>query len=121
MREYKTKKEWLERNFGSGLLTHDEPMTEFYYKALHDYNMGVSDADDYAWLNTLFGYDIGADNAMEIIRWYYENLDTTVMESVDIHQKEMLANLLDEFGFHLDFSQWPTEEPQFLRYEFDPI
>ena len=42
------------------------------YRAMKDYGMDLSDSDRWAWLNTLFGYDIGADRALGIIRWYDE-------------------------------------------------
>lgn len=115
------KLEYLNRNVGEDFsIPHDPDCINHYYKSLHDYGMGVCDADDYAWLNTLFGYDIGAERALGIIRWYYENLDATVMDMVTVASKETLQNICElELGLHLDFSCWPEEEPKVLRFGFD--
>lgn len=119
MKNINEMKEWIIKEIGF-LPVDDEDGVEFYYTAMHDYDMGLTDADDYAWLNTLFGYDICADHALEIIRWYYENLDTTIQDAVSIDQMETLRNICEmELGFHLDFSNWPTEEPKYFRYDFD--
>lgn len=40
---------------------------EHTYRAMHDYGMNVQDSERWAWLNTLFGYDIGAERALDVI------------------------------------------------------
>lgn len=113
-----TKAEWIEKEIGF-LPVDGEEGIDFYYKAMHDHDMGLYDADDYAWLNTLLRYDIGAERALSIIRWYYENLDATVQDMVDHDQKETLKNICEsELGLNLDFSHWPEKEPIFLEYGF---
>ena len=112
-----THKEWLDNEIGESLIPNDEVVLDFYYHAMHDFDMGLTDADDYAWLNTLFGYDIGADHAKEIIRWFYENQDTTVQDAIRHESKDTLQSICElELGIHLDFSKWLDYEPEYLRY-----
>lgn len=88
---------------------------KFYYRAMHDNGMDLYDADDYAWLNTLLGYDIGADHAKGICRWLYENDET-----VTSYCAENLGTLKSicelELGYHLDFSNAVTETPEAIQY-----
>ena len=109
------KADWIENEIGF-IPVDKEAAVEFYYKAMHDYDMALMDADDYAWLNTLFRYDIGADRALEIIKWFYEQ---TVVDAVSVNQKETLENICRfELGLHLDFSHWPDKEPKIFEYGF---
>ena len=120
-----TKREWLVKELGESWVTEQIDFPEgidHYYKGMHDYGMGVTDCDDWAWLNTLFRYDIGAENAKKIIGWYYENEDTTVQDAVSVEKSEELWYVCDiELGIHLDFSHWPKEEPTALEYGFNKI
>lgn len=114
----KEKMEWLTKEIGF-VPVDDGCGVNFYYKAMHDYGMNLCDADDWAWLNTLFRYDIGAERALAITTWYYENEDCTASEAVDVTQKETLRNICEwELGYHLDFSHWPDKEPEALQYGF---
>lgn len=114
MKSCEEKRNWLAKELGKDYYYEfTEPKTiNHYYKAIHDFNMGLTDADDYAWLITLFGYDIGAENAFEIIRWYYENFDATVNDMVGINQKIELWYVCNKLNIHLDFSMWTDAEPK---------
>ena len=113
---------WLAKEFGRSFAESIKDNPEViihYYKACHDYNMGMSDADDYAWLNTLFRYDIGAERALDIIRWYYENYDSTLQDSITVNSRETLKSICEmELGLNLDFSHWPKTEPKCFEYGF---
>ena len=88
---------------------------EHTYRAMKDYGMSVYDADKWAWLNTLFGYDIGAERALSLIRWYDEN----GMDVLDItaDEKETLKNVAElELGFHFNYSAFSKETPDAIRY-----
>lgn len=65
--------------------------------------MSLSESDRWAWLNTLFGYDIGADRALDLDNWYYENgMDVLEIEADD---RETVKNICElELGLHLNFS-----------------
>ena len=109
------KREWLEKEVGAGMLTGlDDLAIDFYYMAMHDNGMDWSDADGYALLNTLFGYDIGADHARGIIRWLYEH-DFEITE-VEAGEKGMMEAACNELGYHLDFGYWMYEDHEYLRY-----
>lgn len=118
---YEEKLNWLTRMFGHSFtdqIDDNREAIDHYYKATHDYDMGITDADDWAWLNTLFRYDIGADHALGIIDWCYENEEATVMDCVNVDEKELLQNICETLGFHLDFSHWPDKEPKALEFGF---
>ena len=115
------KLNWMKSIYGEYFISQiaNNPMAiRHYYKAIHDYDMGVTDADDYAWLNTLFQYDIGGVNAMYLIRWFYVSENTTVQDRINVGSKEELKDLCGNIGLHLDFSNWVNEEPKALRFEF---
>ena len=111
---------WLHKEIGDYFdLSYGDECIDFYYKAMHDYGMNICDADDYAWLNTLFNYDIGADRAIAITNWIYENMDSTACEVVDVDYKGTLKNICElELGFKLDFTNWSDEEPKTLRFGY---
>ena len=118
---YEEKLNWLTRMFGHSFtdqIDDNREAIDHYYKATHDYDMGITDADDWAWLNTLFRYDIGADHANGIIEWFYENEEATVMDCVNVDEKKLLQNICETLGFHLDFSHWPDKEPKALEFGF---
>lgn len=112
------KKEWIENKIGSVLSGLDELGIDFYYMAMHDNGMDLYDADRYAWLNVLFGYDIGADHALGITNWYYEsNMD--VLELVGgLKCKEEMMRVTDELGYHLNYTYWVWDEPDYVEYTY---
>ena len=83
---------------------------EHTYRAMKDYGMSVYDADRWAWLNTLFGYDIGADRALDLITWYDDNgLDVLDLTSDD---KDSLKNVAEmELGLHFNYAGFKDETP----------
>ena len=104
------------------------PAMEFWIKDITRMGIGCecyADVDRHAWLNTLFGYDIGFDNAMEIENWLwggeirpgqYRN-----MEALDLthNDKTIVEQCVKELGLNLSFDKWATKEPDVYRYEFD--
>lgn len=106
-----TKAEWIISEIGF-LPVEDDWGIDFYYKAMNGFDMGLCDADDYAYLNTLMQYDIGGENALAIIRWYYEEEDATVNDALNWDQKETLRDLCNNLGIELDFSGWVISEPE---------
>lgn len=88
---------------------------EHTYRAMTDYEMSAYDADKWAWLNTLFGYDIGAERALDIITWY-DNNGMDVLE-IEADSKGTLQNIVEmELGFHFDFSAFPDKTPEVISY-----
>ena len=111
-----TKRQWLKESGSWSVLSGlGDEAYDFYYMAMHDNGMHLYDADDYAWLNTLIGYDIGADNAKAIIRWLYEN-DQSAMsfEAEDIETLKSICEM--ELGLRIDFSRAAKETPRAIAY-----
>ncbi len=88
---------------------------EHTYRAMTDYGMSVYDADKWAWLNTLFGYDIGADRALGLITWYDDN-GMDVLE-ITADDKDTLKNVAEmELGLHFNYTAFPDETPDAISY-----
>lgn len=90
---------------------------EHTYRAMKDYGMSVYDADKWAWLNTLFGYDIGADRALGLITWYDDNgMDVLELTAGD---KETLKNVAEmELGFHFNYAAFAPYTPDAISYSW---
>lgn len=98
--------------------------SEFYIKHLIE-GWDICDIDRMAHLNTLFGYDIDADNAMKIDEWLWDTevndikdeypmgYDTLELEYKD---KELVQHCVEKLGLDLSFDKWRTED--FKCYEY---
>ena len=89
------------------------PAMEFYIKHTMEGEY-VFDIDRAAWLNTLFGYDIGYENAREIDSYLYER-DEEVCE-LEYTDKVKVKKIVDELGLNLDFSKWATSDVPCYKY-----
>lgn len=113
-----------------GYFSRDEngtPAMEFWIKDLMRMDIGcecMTDIDRHAWLNTLFGHNIGFDNAMEIENWlwggeirpnHYRNMEAL---DITINDKPLIQQCVKELGLDLSFDKWATKEPDVYRYEF---
>ena len=118
---FEEKLNWLTYTFGHSFTDQIDDNPEainHYYKATRDYDMGISDADDWAWLNTLIRYDIGAYHASGIIDWLYTNEDATVMDVINVNSRDKLEDICRELGYHLNFNHWVEKEPGALEFGF---
>ena len=94
----------------------DDDAVEFYYNANRNYGLCLYDTDRWAWLNTLFGYDIGADYALGISNWFYDNgLDVLELDS---RSKGMVADVCFALGYKLSFKTWASETPKAMQFSF---
>lgn len=84
------------------------------YRAMKDYGFSIRESEAWAWLNTLFGYDIGAYRARDIISYYEEN-DMSIMD-IGAESRRTLQDVAKELGLHFDFSGFPSETPEDIRY-----
>ena len=110
------KREWIESKIGKGILEgNDDDCYEFYYKAIHELGMDYSDADRWAWLNTLFNYNIGPDAAKAIINYQYETDGDDVME-FGCYQKEDLEAINYELGLELNFRNFVKKTPIAIKF-----
>ena len=108
---------WLQEKIGFVPADVDDyKAIDFYYRAMHDHDFGLCDVDDYAYLNTLFGYDIEIENARKLIVWFYEENDSTVQDAITVEDKDTLRNICEsELDLNLDFSKFTTEEPEYYQ------
>ncbi len=93
----------------------DEPFFKFYFRNLKEHR-DLADIDRYAWLNTLFQYDIDWDKAMKIDSWLWGNetvlkdyplgFETLELDWNDKESKQLLKKCNEECHLGLDFSKW---------------
>lgn len=103
----------------------EEDGGKFYVNGLVN-GADICDLDRYAWLNTLFQYDITFDKAMEIDSWlwgsetilkdYPLGYETLEIEWDNEKDKELLKKCNDELNLGLDFSKWITYDPVAYMY-----
>ena len=109
-----TKREWLENEVGSYVLGGiDDDGIDFFYKNMKD-DMSFQDTDRYAWLNTLFNYDIGKGNALAIINWLWEH-NSDVFEITENDAGTLCDITVKELGLHLDYSMW-NDKAEYIVY-----
>lgn len=113
-----------------GYFSRDEietPAMEFWIKDLMRMEINcecMTDIDRHAWLNTLFGYDIGFYSAMKIDNWLWgsedENGEYRDIETLSIGYKDksLIQRCAKELGLDLSFDKWATKEPDVYQYEF---
>lgn len=95
----------------------DPEMLAFYHKCYEKGIDSVSDVDSYAWLNTLFGYDIGWNKARTIITYLHRKVDLSALE-LDVSSKHYLQELSRKYNLSLKFGKWPDKNPIGIRYDF---
>ncbi len=98
-----------------------DPM-EFYIETLMETPIDNPwDIDRYCHLNTLFGYDIGHEAAMDINTWLWDpdinkmGLDIDIFD-ITYKDKELLEKCNEALGLGLSFDKWRTED--FNVYEY---
>ena len=84
------------------------------YRAIKEYGMSLYDADKWAWLNTLFGYDIGADHARVLIEWFYKN-GMDVME-LTAESLDTIRHVSEDLGLFFDYSRFAKTTPDMISY-----
>ena len=108
--------EEIESILGEDFLLSEE-MTEFYVEHWYDCEC-PTDIDDYAYLNTIFGYDIGSENAQKISTWLYEKFDMAVMDIPEGDDSDNLMRVAKwDLGLDLDFSNFNTDI-EAIRYDW---
>lgn len=82
----------------------------FYYNCMEN-NIDVCDADRYANLNTVLGYDIGFENFRKIDSYLWCERDIDLMElSGNEDSKQLIEEVVNVLGIDIDFSKWNDEE-----------
>lgn len=98
--------------------------SEFYIKHLME-GWDTCDIDRMAHLNTLFGYDIGVDNAIKIDWWLWDTEVNDIKDEypmgydtleLNYKDKEFVQHCVEKLGLDLSFDKWRTED--FKCYEY---
>ena len=111
-----TREQAIDQLVTDGIFDYEDignPAMEYYIKYTMEGEY-VFDVDRSAWLNTLFGYDIGYENAREIDSYLYER-DEEVCE-LEYTDKDKVKQIVDELGLNLDFSKWKTHDVPCYEY-----
>lgn len=118
-KEIERKRKWLESANGKDIVAGlDDNAIDFYFDAAQDISFSIYDADKWAWLNTLFGYDIGKENAIEILEWFYAN-DQDIMCLTAESKGTLQMICKSELWLSLSFDSFVTETPDFISYTWE--
>lgn len=110
------KVDWLNQKLGDIFsIDCSSKCIDFYYKYISE-GLALADVDKYAMLNTLFGYDIGKENALKLCEILWENIIEIVELGIDDNSKQHVIDACNELGLELDFSKWRTED--IVDYEY---
>jgi len=83
---------------------------EFFIKNLMENTDSLFDIERYARLNTLFGYDIGFENAIN-----EANIELDVFE-ISYKHKTLLMKCDSQCGLGLSFDKWKTKHIYCYEY-----
>ena len=79
----------------------------FYYNQLFINNMEIADADRYANLNTIIGYDIGINNFTDIDDYLWEEKGFDLLELNGCKKdRKIIEKVAEKLNIILDFSNW---------------
>ena len=93
-----------------------DDLIKFYYNCKEN-NIDSCDADRYANLNTVLGYDIGLENFRNIDGYMYCEKDYDLMDLVGTEAcKEMIKEACNVTGIEIDFSNWHDGEIKEYKY-----
>lgn len=82
----------------------------FYYNCMME-DIDVCDADRYANLNTVLGYDIGLENFRKIDSYLWCEKDIDLMElSGNDDSKQLIEEVVNVLGIDINFEKWNYEE-----------
>jgi hypothetical protein len=94
----------------------EEGLYKFYYYCMIN-NIDLCDADRYANLNTIIGYDVGKDNFEDIDSYLWGEEDYDLNElTISEEDKQLIKKVVDILNLDVDFSKWRTEEPKSYIY-----
>lgn len=124
-----TRQEAIDILIGNNIFTEEEidrheKTCEFYIKYIME-GIDICDIDRIAHLNTLFGYDIGEENAMAINIWLWDTAENDIADDypmgfetleLEYTDKELVQHCVEKLGINVSFDKWRTED--FKCYEY---
>ena len=90
----------------------------FYYNQLSINKLNVRDADRYANLNTILGYDVGIDFFRKIDSWFWNNGFDLILVTGSPLEKELMRIAAKSCRVNLDFSKWTDFTDQRYSYSY---
>lgn len=91
----------------------------FYYNQICIHNLDVCDADRYANLNTILGYDIGLAKFRLLDNWLWQHQFDLIELSGSDEDKEMLKKATKETKIKkLDYSSWRNMGKEKYMYSY---
>ena len=88
----------------------------FYYNCMMK-NIDVCDADRYASLNTVLGYDVGFNNFREIDLYLWGEKDFDLMDLFgNENGKQIVEEAVKVLNLDIDFSKWNNEDIESYAY-----
>jgi len=99
----------------------DDDFTEYeddffvFHKKVKDEGYSFHEADDYAWLNTLFGYDISLKTSMMIsaVIDVEKNLTTADIDEESIY---LMREICTKYKINVDFDKWTKKKKKAVKY-----
>lgn len=93
-----------------------DDLFKFYYNCMKN-GIDVCDADRYADLNTVLGYDVGFENFRKIDGYLWCEKDYDLMELVGNKDgREVIEEAVNTLGIEIDFSKW--NDGEFKEYVY---
>lgn len=113
--ENMSKSKEISNYYGTDFIKSDSKCIDFYYRCMKK-NMDLIDVDEYATLNTLFGYDIGSDVVGKISCELWKK-DVEVLDLMrNEESRKLVEDVSKEIGIKLDYSKWSTEHKEYVYY-----
>lgn len=109
------KRKMLMKEYGTDFMPDDEKGIDFYYRCKKA-GLDLINADEYAVLNTLLGYDVGLSASAQINYWLWEHDIETLELGCDNKSKKLIRQAAKERGIKLDFSKWLSKPYETYSY-----
>lgn len=99
----------------------DDDFTEYeddffvFHKKVKDKGYDFMDADNYAWLNTLFGYDIGIEKSIEICN-ALEKEEEVATSDLDTDSYYFMKMIDVKYKLNVNFDNWTKKEKKAVKY-----
>jgi hypothetical protein len=114
-------KDFVNKRLGYGGDYLDDEGYAFYYHCMFTHNLSSFDADEYAMLNTLIGYDIGVDAAMKISSYLYER-DISILDLSENEEDErVVQEAIDALQLNIALDKWSYTKIPYYEYHFEEV
>lgn len=93
-----------------------DDLFKFYYNCMEN-KIDVCDADRYANLNTVLGYDVGLENFLKIDGYLWSKKDYDLMELFGNEDgRKVVEEAVNTLGIDIDFGKWNDGEIKEYKY-----